>query len=70
MTLAEAIKKNLAIEITHDVYLLATGRILKYDRYYMKPRSRRVSNMWIDEKGNVFHNFSDAYGCVHAYKWA
>lgn len=70
MTLAEAIKKNLAIEITHDVYRLATGRILKYDRYYIKPRSRRACNMWIDEKSNVFHNFSDAYECVHAYKWA
>ena len=70
MTLAEAIKKNLVIEIERDVYLLATGRILKYDRYYMKPRSHRANNMWIDEKGNVFYNFTDAYECAHAYKWA
>lgn len=70
MTLAEAIDKRLVIKVETDVYLLSDGRILKYDRYYIKPRSRRASNMWIDEKGNVFHNFSDAYECVHAYKWA
>ena len=70
MTLAQALKQELIIEVETDLYLTQSGRVLKYDRYYYKARSRRVSNMWVDEDGNVFHNFSDAYYCVGAYKWA
>lgn len=72
MTLAEAIKQGLVLVGENDMYLTMDGRILTYDRYYQKARSRRPSNMWIDEKGNVFYNFNDAYYCVlhAAYKLA
>lgn len=70
MTLTQALKDGLIIEIESDFYLTVTGRELKYDRYYYKKRSRRPSNMWIDGDGNVFYNFHDAYYCTNAYIWA
>ena len=70
MTLAQAINQGLVIEAELDTYLTADGRILRYDRYYRKARSRKPSNMWIDEQGNVFHTFFDAYYCTSAYLWA
>ena len=69
MTLTQALKHEFVIEIETDLYLTQDGRVLKYDRYYIKARARRASNMWVDEVGNVFHNFNDAYYCTGAYKW-
>ncbi len=65
MTLANAVKENKAIEVELDTYLLDDNRILKYNRYYTKTKA-----MWIDEVGNVFKNFCDAYNSCNAVKWA
>lgn len=69
MSLNEALKKELVVEVDQDVYLTIDNRVLVYDRYYQKKRSRSVSCMWVDDKGNVFHNFSDAYYETSAYIW-
>lgn len=58
MTIREAIKKELAIEVELDVYLLDDGRVLKYDRYWGPKQNR---NMWIDENGVAYRNFCEAY---------
>ena len=67
MTLRQALKEGKAEQLELDVYLLADGRIVKYDRYW-GPRQNR--NMWVDENGNAYQNFSDIYYRVNAYYYA
>ena len=69
MSIAQALKEYKAIELAstnaYDLYLLDNNRVVKYDRFYTKSAAR-----WVDEDGNVFKNFVDAYNCSNALKWA
>lgn len=58
MTLSQAIKQELVIEVELDVYLTKDGRIFKYDRYYGPKHNK---NMWVDEAGNPYRSFCEAY---------
>ena len=58
MTLAQAIKQELVIEVELDVYITKDGRVLKYDRYYGPKHNK---NMWLDETGNAYRNFCEVY---------
>ena len=58
MSLIEALKEELVIEIEDDVYLTKENAVLKYDRYYGR---RGNQCKWICEDGYVCGNFNDAY---------
>lgn len=69
MDLREALKNGEVIEVEPDLYLTESGRELRYDRSFRKPRSARYCCMWVDERGNVFRNFCDALHKLNAYRW-
>lgn len=67
----QAIKIGAAIKVDSDVYLTDDNRVLTYDRYFKKnPNRAAVCGMWIDEIGNCFENFFNAYYEMNAWRWA
>lgn len=57
MTIRKAVKEGKAVEVNLDEYLLDDNRIIVYDRYY----NNGLTAKWVDENGNVYRNFHEAY---------
>lgn len=70
-SLNDALKAGTVIEVELDLYLTEDGRVLRYDRlFHKRPGTSKVCNMWIDDEGNCFENFFNAYHKTTAYRWA